>query len=189
MYRIVVIKNAIEMQHSGYVDPVPNYIRTINDSKVIYDKFSGVNINELFKEGNTIKTNRIMQNILICTVIAVFIATLICLIIKLVLWVFFDDFKPMYEIYLILIDVVTFCVLVKVTKPYEETGVTRVRWFFGVVFIINFFVVSINLLAYEDAIHEHREYWQYALFALMFLSLFIFAIIAVINKKRYNRMS
>lgn len=51
MFRIAVIQNGIEMQHSGYVDAVPNYKREFGGEKVVYDRYSGVNIRELFREG------------------------------------------------------------------------------------------------------------------------------------------
>jgi len=51
MYRIAVIQNGIEMQHSGYVDAVPNYKKELGGEKVVYDRYSGVNIKELFREG------------------------------------------------------------------------------------------------------------------------------------------
>jgi len=52
MYRVAVIQNEIEMQHSGYVDSVPYYIRKFYfNTDVAFNRFSSVNIHSLFREG------------------------------------------------------------------------------------------------------------------------------------------
>lgn len=53
MYRIAVIQNGIEMQHSGYVDAIPMYKKfgSIGREKAEFTRFSGVNIQELFNQG------------------------------------------------------------------------------------------------------------------------------------------
>lgn len=52
MFRIAVIQNEVEMQHSGYVDSVPKYIKQDFDLKEhVFNRFSSVNIRDLFIEG------------------------------------------------------------------------------------------------------------------------------------------
>lgn len=52
MYRIAVIQNEVEMQHSGYVDSVPKYRKQDFDLREhVFNRFSSVNIGELFIEG------------------------------------------------------------------------------------------------------------------------------------------
>lgn len=52
MYRIAVIQNEVEMQHSGYVDSVPKYKKQDFDLREhVFNRFSSVNIGELFIEG------------------------------------------------------------------------------------------------------------------------------------------
>lgn len=52
MYRIAVIQNEVEMQHSGYVDSVPKYRKQDFDlPEHVFNRFSSVNIGELFIEG------------------------------------------------------------------------------------------------------------------------------------------
>lgn len=53
MYRVAVIQNGIEMQHSGYVDAIPMYKKfsCIGRDKAEFTRFSGVNIHELFSQG------------------------------------------------------------------------------------------------------------------------------------------
>lgn len=52
MYRIAVIQNEVEMQHSGYVDSVPKYRKQDFDLREhVFNRFSSVNIGELFLEG------------------------------------------------------------------------------------------------------------------------------------------
>lgn len=52
MYRIAVIQNEVEMQHSGYVDSVPKYKKQDFDLREhVFNRFSSVNIRELFIEG------------------------------------------------------------------------------------------------------------------------------------------
>lgn len=52
MYRIAVIQNEVEMQHSGYVDSVPKYRKQDFDLKDhVFNRFSSVNIGDLFIEG------------------------------------------------------------------------------------------------------------------------------------------
>lgn len=52
MYRIAVIQNEVEMQHSGYVDSVPKYMRQDFDLREhVFNRFSSVNIGDLFIEG------------------------------------------------------------------------------------------------------------------------------------------
>ncbi len=52
MYRVAVIQNEVEMQHSGYVDSVPKYRERFDfNSNVAFNRFSGVNIHKLFHEG------------------------------------------------------------------------------------------------------------------------------------------
>lgn len=52
MYRIAVIQNEVEMQHSGYVDSVPKYRKQDFDLKEhVFNRFSSVNIGDLFVEG------------------------------------------------------------------------------------------------------------------------------------------
>lgn len=52
MYRIAVIQNEVEMQHSGYVDSVPKYRKQDFDlCEHVFNRFSSVNIGELFREG------------------------------------------------------------------------------------------------------------------------------------------
>lgn len=52
MYRVAVIQNEVEMQHSGYVDSVPNYRERFDfNFDVAFNRFSGVNIHRLFREG------------------------------------------------------------------------------------------------------------------------------------------
>lgn len=52
MYRIAVIQNEVEMQHSGYVDSVPKYRKQNFDLKEhVFNRFSSVNIRNLFIEG------------------------------------------------------------------------------------------------------------------------------------------
>lgn len=52
MYRIAVIQNEVEMQHSGYVDSVPKYRKQDFDLREhVFNRFSSVNIRELFIEG------------------------------------------------------------------------------------------------------------------------------------------
>ena len=52
MYRIAVIQNEVEMQHSGYVDSVPKYRKQDFDlHEHVFNRFSSVNIRELFIEG------------------------------------------------------------------------------------------------------------------------------------------
>lgn len=53
MYRIAVIQNGVEMQHSGYVDAIPMYRRfkEIGKNKAEFTRFSGVNIRTLFSQG------------------------------------------------------------------------------------------------------------------------------------------
>lgn len=52
MYRIAVIQNEVEMQHSGYVDSVPKYRKQDFDlHEHVFNRFSSVNIGELFIEG------------------------------------------------------------------------------------------------------------------------------------------
>lgn len=49
MYRIAVIQNEVEMQHSGYVDSVPKYRKQDFDLREhVFNRFSSVNIRELF---------------------------------------------------------------------------------------------------------------------------------------------
>jgi hypothetical protein len=52
MYRVAVIQNEVEMQHSGYVDSVPKYRERFDlGSDVAFNRFSSVNIHTLFREG------------------------------------------------------------------------------------------------------------------------------------------
>ncbi len=52
MYRVAVIQNEVEMQHSGYVDSVPKYRERFDfNFDVAFNRFSGVNIHKLFREG------------------------------------------------------------------------------------------------------------------------------------------
>ncbi len=53
MYRIAVVQNGIEMQHSGYVDAISMYKRfsKIGREKAEFTRFSGVNIRDLFNQG------------------------------------------------------------------------------------------------------------------------------------------
>lgn len=53
MYRIAVIQNGVEMQHSGYVDAIPLYrgFARIGKNHAEFTRFSGVNIGELFSNG------------------------------------------------------------------------------------------------------------------------------------------
>jgi len=52
MYRVAIIQNEVEMQHSGYVDSVPKYRERFDfNFDVAFNRFSGVNINKLFREG------------------------------------------------------------------------------------------------------------------------------------------
>ncbi len=52
MYRIAVIQNEVEMQHSGYADSVPKYRKQDFDLREhVFNRFSSVNIGELFIEG------------------------------------------------------------------------------------------------------------------------------------------
>lgn len=52
MYRIAVIQNEVEMQHSGYVDSVPRYKKQDFDlHEHVFNRFSSANIGELFIEG------------------------------------------------------------------------------------------------------------------------------------------
>lgn len=52
MFRIAVIQNEVEMQHSGYVDSVPQYREKFDfNAEVIFNRFSSVNIIDLFREG------------------------------------------------------------------------------------------------------------------------------------------
>lgn len=53
MYRIAVVQNGVEMQHSGYVDAIPMYKRysKIGREKAEFTRFSGVNIRDLFNQG------------------------------------------------------------------------------------------------------------------------------------------
>ncbi len=53
MYRIAVVQNGIEMQHSGYVDAIPIYkhFSKIGREKAEFTRFSGVNIRDLFNQG------------------------------------------------------------------------------------------------------------------------------------------
>lgn len=52
MYRVAVIQNEVEMQHSGYVDSVPRYRERFDfNFDVAFNRFTGVNINTLFREG------------------------------------------------------------------------------------------------------------------------------------------
>lgn len=52
MFRIAVIQNEVEMQHSGYVDSVPKYRKQDFDLKEhVFNRFSSVNIRNLFIEG------------------------------------------------------------------------------------------------------------------------------------------
>lgn len=54
MYRVAVIQNGIEMQHSGYVDSIPMYKKfgCIGREKAEFTRFSGVNIRDLFAQGD-----------------------------------------------------------------------------------------------------------------------------------------
>ena len=55
MYRIAVIQNEVEMQHSGYVDSVPKYRKQDFDLREhVFNRFSSVNIRELFIEASCI---------------------------------------------------------------------------------------------------------------------------------------
>lgn len=53
MYRVAVIQNGVEMQHSGYVDAIPLYrnFARIGKNSAEFTRFSGVNIGELFTLG------------------------------------------------------------------------------------------------------------------------------------------
>lgn len=53
MYRIAVVQNGVEVQHSGYVDAIPMYKRfaPIGREKAEFTRFSGVNIRDLFNSG------------------------------------------------------------------------------------------------------------------------------------------
>ena len=52
MYRIAVIQNEIEMQHSGYVDSIPKFKKQNFDLfEHVFNRFSSVNVRELFIEG------------------------------------------------------------------------------------------------------------------------------------------
>lgn len=53
MYRVAVIQNGIEMQHSGYVDAIPRYKKfaCVGREKAEFTRFSGVNIRDLFSQG------------------------------------------------------------------------------------------------------------------------------------------
>lgn len=53
MYRIAVVQNGVEMQHSGYVDAIPMYKRysKIGREKAEFTRFSGVNIRDLLNQG------------------------------------------------------------------------------------------------------------------------------------------
>lgn len=53
MFRIAVIQNGVEMQHSGYVDAIPMYknFGRIGKEKAEFTRFSGVNIRDLFSIG------------------------------------------------------------------------------------------------------------------------------------------
>ncbi len=48
MFRIAVIQNGVEMQHSGYVDAIPMYknFGRIGKEKAEFTRFSGVNIRD-----------------------------------------------------------------------------------------------------------------------------------------------
>lgn len=51
MFRIAVIQNEVEMQHSGYVDSVPKYVRqNFKLQEHVFNRFSSVNIRNLFVE-------------------------------------------------------------------------------------------------------------------------------------------
>ena len=52
MYRIAVVQNGVEMQHSGCVDAIPMYRRfsKIGREKAEFTRFSGVNIRDLFNQ-------------------------------------------------------------------------------------------------------------------------------------------
>ncbi len=51
MYRIAVIQNEVEMQHSGYVDSIPKFKKqNFELQDHIFNRFSSVNIRELFIE-------------------------------------------------------------------------------------------------------------------------------------------
>lgn len=52
MFRIAVIQNEVEMQHSGYVDSVPKYkTQNFELKEHVFNRFSSVNIRDLFIEG------------------------------------------------------------------------------------------------------------------------------------------
>ncbi len=53
MYRVAIIQNGVEMQHSGYVDALPMYKRfgCIGKERAEFTRFSGVNIRDLFSLG------------------------------------------------------------------------------------------------------------------------------------------
>lgn len=53
MYRIAVIQNEVEMQHSGYVDAVPKYKKKglLKHLEIVFCRFSSVNIGQLFNVG------------------------------------------------------------------------------------------------------------------------------------------
>lgn len=52
MYRVAVIQNEVEMQHSGYVDSVPKYRERFDfNCVVVFNRFSSINIHTLFREG------------------------------------------------------------------------------------------------------------------------------------------
>ena len=54
MFRVAVIQNGIEMQHSGYVDAIQRYRKfaRIGREKADFTRFSGVNIRDLFSQGS-----------------------------------------------------------------------------------------------------------------------------------------
>jgi hypothetical protein len=52
MYRIAVIQNEVEMQHSGYVDSVQKYRERFElNVEVVFNRFSSVNLDRIFTKG------------------------------------------------------------------------------------------------------------------------------------------
>ncbi|MDR3021919.1 MAG: hypothetical protein LBU60_04530 [Clostridiales bacterium] len=55
--------------------------------------------------------------------------------VKVVLWLFFDEFRPMYEIALILVNIATFFISIKFVKVGLESHITKMRGAFIMVYL------------------------------------------------------
>ncbi|MDR3021878.1 MAG: hypothetical protein LBU60_04310 [Clostridiales bacterium] len=139
-----------------------------------------------FKSGQKHKLSLFEQYLLMYTAIVIFIVNLACIVVKIILWTIFDDFRPVYEIAFVLINVTIFFIIIKLTKVNLETHITKTRWAFIVVYLIDFFVLPIIIAVQNDTVLRYREYWQYALFALILFSALVVAIFTIISSKQHK---